>query len=251
MTTTPILGMTDLTSGQSVPESTVNEHDRILEWFATGGAIEDRDQSDSASVSPSDGKAWLVAATGATDWTGKDGNIALYVNTGWLFFPPKEGMRIWVKDEDKKSTYDGSAWVDDTAGGSVSYASTADTRAGSSTTEAVTPGGLFAASAPQALTDGATIDWDMSTALNAKVTIAGNRTLNTPTNPQAGITYSLGVIQDGTGSRTMTWPASFDWGATGAPTLTTTASKRDRITLFCTDAATPKFDAFLSGKGFS
>jgi hypothetical protein len=49
----------------------------------------------------------------------------------------------------------------------------------------------------------------------------------------------------------MTWPAAFDWGTTGAPTLTTTASKRDRITLFCTDAATPKFDAFLSGKGFS
>jgi hypothetical protein len=109
---------------------------------------------------------------------------------------------------------------------------------------------LAASSAPQTLTDGATISWDMSLGFNAKVTLGGNRTL-TVSNPTAGWTYCLGVIQDGTGSRTLTWPASFDWGTTGAPTLTTTASKRDRITLFCTDAATPKFDAFLSGKGFS
>jgi hypothetical protein len=116
--------------------------------------------------------------------------------------------------------------------------------------KAVAADKLVAAAAPQTLTDGTTVAWDMSLGFNAKVTIAGSRTL-TVSNPVVGMTYCLGVIQDGTGSRTMTWPASFDWGTTGAPTLTTTASKRDRITLFCTDAATPKFDAFLSGKGFS
>jgi hypothetical protein len=116
--------------------------------------------------------------------------------------------------------------------------------------KAVAADKLVAAASPQTLTDGATVPWDMSLGFNAKVTIAGNRTL-TVSNPVLGMTYCLGVIQDATGSRTMTWPASFDWGTTGAPTLTTTASKRDRITLFCTDAATPKFDAFLSGKGFS
>jgi hypothetical protein len=108
---------------------------------------------------------------------------------------------------------------------------------------------LQSAMAVQTLTDAATVSWDMSTAINAKVTLGGNRTLAV-SNPKEGATYSLGVIQDGTGSRTMTWPSSFDWGTTGAPTLTTTASKRDRITVFCTDASTPKFDAFLSGKGF-
>jgi hypothetical protein len=132
-----------------------------------------------------------------------------------------------------------------------SYASAADIQAGTNSTKVIAPDQLVAAAAPQTLTDGATISWDMAAGFNAKVTIAGNRTLATPTNPKVGLTYSLAVIQDGTGSRTMTWPASFDWGTTGAPTLTTTASKRDRITLFCTDAATPKFDAFLSGKGFS
>ena len=116
--------------------------------------------------------------------------------------------------------------------------------------KAVAADKLAAASAPQALTDGATITWDLSAGFNATVTIAGNRTLAV-TNPVAGWTYSLGLKQDGTGSRTMTWPSSFDWGTTGAPTLTATANKVDRITFFCTDAATPKFQAYLSGKGFA
>jgi hypothetical protein len=117
--------------------------------------------------------------------------------------------------------------------------------------KAVAADKLQAAAAPQTLTDGATINWDMSAGFNAKVTLGGNRTLATPTNPFVGQTYTLAVIQDGTGSRTMTWPSGFDWGTTGAPTLTTTASKVDLITLVCSDAATPKFRAFLSGKGFA
>lgn len=130
------------------------------------------------------------------------------------------------------------------------FATAADIRGGTEAQRAVAPDQLAAAQAPQTLTDAATINWDMALGFNAKVTLGGNRTLAVA-NPQQGQTYSLGVTQDGTGTRTMTWPGSFDWGTTGAPTLTTTINKRDRITLFCTDAATPKFDAFLSGKGFS
>jgi hypothetical protein len=91
----------------------------------------------------------------------------------------------------------------------------------------------------------------MSLGYNAKVTIAGNRTLATPTNPVLGLDYSLAVTQDGTGTRTMAWPSAFDWGTTGAPTLTTTASKVDQIVVRCTDASTPKFRAYLAGKGFA
>jgi hypothetical protein len=127
-------------------------------------------------------------------------------------------------------------------------ATAAQIRAGTAS-KAVAADKLLASAAILSLTDGATVSWDMSLGYNAKVTLGGNRTLAV-SNPVEGMTYCLGVNQDATGSRTMTWPASFNWGTTGAPTLTTTASKRDRITLFCTDAVTPKFDAFLSGKGF-
>ena len=81
--------------------------------------------------------------------------------------------------------------------------------------------------AESTLTDGATIDWDMSTEAVAKVTLGGNRTINAPTNGSTGQFASLLVIQDGTGSRTVTWNAVYEFKDDTAPTLTTTASKGD------------------------
>ena len=81
------------------------------------------------------------------------------------------------------------------------------------------------------LTDGATIAWDVSTSPIAKVTLGGNRTLAAPSNAVGSGQYiSLLVIQDGTGSRTLTWNAAYEFTADEAPTLTTTASKGDLFT---------------------
>jgi hypothetical protein len=77
------------------------------------------------------------------------------------------------------------------------------------------------------LTDGATITWDASVAPVAKVTLGGNRTLSAPTNSVAGQFIALTVIQDGTGSRTLTFNSAYEFTADTAPTLTTTASKAD------------------------
>lgn len=81
--------------------------------------------------------------------------------------------------------------------------------------------------AESTLTDGATISWDASTDPVAKVTLAGNRTLGAASNGQAGQFVSLLVIQDGTGSRTLTWNAAYEFASDTAPTLTTTASQGD------------------------
>jgi len=80
------------------------------------------------------------------------------------------------------------------------------------------------------LTDGATIDWDMADEAVAKVTLGGNRTLNAPTNGSTGQFASLLVIQDGTGSRTLTWNAVYEFKDDIAPTLTTTGGKGDLFT---------------------
>jgi len=77
------------------------------------------------------------------------------------------------------------------------------------------------------LTDQATITWDAETQDVAKVTLAGNRTLSAPTNGTNGQFISILVIQDGTGSRTLTWNAVYEFKDDTAPTLTTTASKGD------------------------
>ena len=77
------------------------------------------------------------------------------------------------------------------------------------------------------LTDGSSIDWNVLTSPVAKVTLAGNRTLNAATGAQAGQFVSLLIIQDGTGSRTVSFNAAYEFKDDTAPTLTTTASKGD------------------------
>lgn len=64
-----------------------------------------------------------------------------------------------------------------------------------------------------------------------KVTLTGNCTF-TLSNPQAGHTYVLRLVQDGTGSRTVTWPAAVKWEGGTAPTLSTAASAIDLVTLY-------------------
>ena len=77
------------------------------------------------------------------------------------------------------------------------------------------------------LTDGATPSWNALTQPVAKITIAGNRTIGAASGGVAGQFISLLIIQDGTGSRTMTWNAAYEFKDDTAPTLTTTASKGD------------------------
>jgi len=109
-------------------------------------------------------------------------------------------------------------------------ASANSVRGGTNTSSAVTPGALASSAAFVGLTDAATVAWDVSTGYNAKVTLGGNRTIGAPTNLQDGVTYTLNLVQDATGSRTVTWNAIWDFGALGTPTLQTGAGKTDKVT---------------------
>jgi len=77
------------------------------------------------------------------------------------------------------------------------------------------------------LSDGATPAWNALTQPVAKITIAGNRTIGAASGGVSGQFISLLIIQDGTGSRTMTWNAAYEFKDDTAPTLTTTANKGD------------------------
>jgi hypothetical protein len=79
------------------------------------------------------------------------------------------------------------------------------------------------------LSDGATITPDFADSNNFSVTLGGNRTLANPSNLTAGQSGSIFITQDGTGSRTLAYGSYWDFVGGTAPTLTTTASKIDRI----------------------
>ena len=80
-----------------------------------------------------------------------------------------------------------------------------------------------------ALTDAATITPDLNDSNNYSVVLAGNRTLANPTNCTAGQSGSIFIVQDGTGSRTLSWGSYWDFAGGTAPTLTTTAAAVDRV----------------------
>ena len=89
---------------------------------------------------------------------------------------------------------------------------------------------IFSAAAYNAeatLTDASTISWNAITQPVAKVTLGANRTLGAASGGVAGQFVSLLIIQDGTGSRTVTFNAAYEFAEDTAPTLTTTASKGD------------------------
>jgi len=87
-------------------------------------------------------------------------------------------------------------------------------------TVCVTPQNLaVAGSSSIQLTDGATIVPDMSLGNVFFVTLGGNRTLGTPTNPADGQRMTLFVTQDGTGARSLSYVGAFKFGNNGITPL--------------------------------
>ncbi len=82
----------------------------------------------------------------------------------------------------------------------------------------------------QTLTDGANISWDLDSGGAATVTLAGNRTLDNPTNMKNGATYYVIVKQDATGTRTLAYGSAYKWPGGTAPTLSTTGNDIDILT---------------------
>jgi len=80
------------------------------------------------------------------------------------------------------------------------------------------------------LTDGANISWDLESNQVTSVTLGGNRTLDNPTNQVDGATYILRVVQDGTGSRTLSFGTAYKFPGGTAPTLTGDANAVDILT---------------------
>ena len=79
----------------------------------------------------------------------------------------------------------------------------------------------------QTLTDASTVTWNALTQPVCKVTLGANRTIGLASGGVAGAFISILIIQDGTGSRTISWNAAYEFASDTAPTLTTTAAKGD------------------------
>ena len=101
---------------------------------------------------------------------------------------------------------------------------TADLAGKASTTHTHVVGGVAT------LTDAATIALNAALGTYFKLTLGGNRTMGTPTNPTDGQRIIIEVTQDGTGSRTLDLGTAFVFGSSFTSiTLSTAAGKIDLI----------------------
>lgn len=79
----------------------------------------------------------------------------------------------------------------------------------------------------------ANVSWDLESNQVTKLTLDGNLVIDNPTNMKDGATYILWLIQDGAGSRTVTWGSAYKWPGGTAPTLSTGTTDIDVISFAC------------------
>lgn len=107
MTTTSHISLTLVEQSQAQKEVTVNTAFARIDAMLNTGAI-----SRSTSTppgSPAAGDVYIVGASPTGAWAGQAGNITFYDQT-WKFISPREGMPLWVNDEDVLYIYDGAIW---------------------------------------------------------------------------------------------------------------------------------------------
>lgn len=73
-----------------------------------------------APSSPAANDGYIIPSPASGGWSGHDNQLARWINGGWKYEIPTEGVSVWVDDEDKQVTFNGTAWVQTSGAGSVS-----------------------------------------------------------------------------------------------------------------------------------
>lgn len=108
--TTPNLSITYLAQNQTNKEILVNEAFLKIDSLINNGAISI--STITPPVSPNDSDLYIIPNSATGDWSGEDGKITYYNSAkGWVILSPNEGMTLWVNDEDKLYSFDGTSWV--------------------------------------------------------------------------------------------------------------------------------------------
>lgn len=102
---------------------------------------------------------------------------------------------------------------------------------------------------PSAYVDGGSqasaVTFNLSQGNKHQVTLAGTVTISL-SNVKVGQVFLVRLIQDGTGSRTVSWFSTIKWAGGSAPTLTTTAGKIDVLGFVCVSSG--NYDGFVVGQ---
>ncbi len=114
MTTTNHLSLPLVQQSQAQKEVTVNEALAKIDALLNTGAMSLSLPTPPAS--PNEGDLYIIGDAAADEWAGRENNIT-YFDHIWRFITPREGVTLWVNDEDRLYSFDGSAWIASGDGG--------------------------------------------------------------------------------------------------------------------------------------
>lgn len=113
--TTANLGLPYIQDAQAQKHVTHNEALRQLDGLVQL-SVKDRDLT-APPGSPSEGDRYLVAAGATGEWSGWDGDVAMFADGSWWRLPARAGWLCFVEDEAALLVRVGASWQ--TAGGGV------------------------------------------------------------------------------------------------------------------------------------
>jgi len=106
---TPRSGLPLLAAAQAQKHVTHNEAllelDALIDLYVISNALA------SPPGSPTDGDAYIVAASPTGAWAGQTGKLAVSLDGGWNFYAPFKGLIAYVASASDFEVYTGSAWV--------------------------------------------------------------------------------------------------------------------------------------------
>lgn len=108
MTDTPRMSLPLLAPAQAQKHVTVNEALARIDALThlTLASID----TTVPPVASDEGDVYAVPSGAVNAWAGQEGQLAIAVNGGWVFLPPRRGWRAMVLDQGLSAVWDGSDW---------------------------------------------------------------------------------------------------------------------------------------------
>ncbi len=108
MSTTPVLNLPLLQAAQAQKHVTVNDALLRVDGMAQIVLIS-VDLTDPPALA-NDGDCYGVPVGGVNAWAGRDGQLAVRSNGGWLYVTPARGWRARISDREADAVFDGAGW---------------------------------------------------------------------------------------------------------------------------------------------
>ncbi len=108
MTDTPRMSLPLLAPAQAQKHVTVNEALARIDAL-THLTLASVDMTTPPLAAP-EGEIFAVPAGAVNAWAGQAGRLAIAVNGGWVFVPPRRGWRAMVLDKGQPAIWTGSSW---------------------------------------------------------------------------------------------------------------------------------------------